>query len=220
MRNLRSAVAVLAFAATIGFGGASVEAACPTVITGPLDPGSTLNTLNANNLALQAAGACPAGGFTVSPRNWNTCGFVANPATSAVTDQTPVATEVYIAEVFVPADARITGVALYNGSVASGNVKVGLANSSGAVLATSASTAMSGTTVYQRVAFTAGYDAVGPATYYVLSFIDNNTARMGALTVGNCGAAKQTGQVFATGFTAVTPPTTFTTALGPVAGLY
>jgi hypothetical protein len=210
----------LSLAAGLCLLGLAAEAACPTRMTGPIDPGNMLNTFNNNNQALMSAGACPAGGFTVSPRNWNTCGFVADPATSAVTDQTPVATEVYIAEVFVPAAARITGVALYNGSVASGNVKVGLANSSGAVLATSASTAMSGTTVYQRVPFVTGYDAVGPATYYVLSFVDNNTARMGALTVGNCGAAKQTGQTYATGFTTVTPPTTFTTALGPVAGLY
>lgn len=213
LRSLSLAIG-LALAASVA------HAACPTVVSGPLDPSNTLDTLNINNRNLARAGACPAGGFTVSPRNWNTCGFSPSGATAAYTDQTPVATEVYIAEVYVPANANITGVAILNGSVASGNLKVGLANSAGAVLATSASTAMSGTNTYQRVPFTAAYQAVGPATYYVLSFIDNNTARMGALTLGNCGAAKQTAQTYATGFTAVTPPTTFTTAIGPVAGLY
>jgi hypothetical protein len=166
------------------------------------------------------AGVAAAGGFSVSPRNWATCGTSGNAATAAFTDQTPVNTEVYIAEVFVPANATITGVALFNGSVASGNVKVGLANSSGANVATSASTAVSGTTAYQRVPFTGTYAAKGPATYYVESFYDNNTVRGTTHTVGDCGASKQTGQTYATGFTTVTPPTTFTTALGPVASLY
>ena len=165
------------------------------------------------------AGIAAAGGFSVSPRLWASGD---NPALNSTdgTDATPVATEVYIAEVFVDANVSLTGVAAFNGSVASGNYKVGLADSTGAILATSVSTAMSGTDTYQRVAFTAPYAAVGPATYYILQFVDNNTARINTHTVGNFGTAKQTGQTYATGFTAITPPTTFTTALGPIASLY
>ena len=156
----------------------------------------------------------------LSPRNVNTCGTGGNAATGAFTDQTPVSTEFYVAEVMVPANVTVTGVAVFNGSVASGNMKVGLANSSGVNVATSASTAVSGTSAYQRVAFTGTYAAVGPATYYVEVFYDNNTTRANAFTVGNCGVSKATGQTFATGFTTVTPPTTFTSAIGPVAALY
>lgn len=141
-------------------------------------------------------------------------------ATTSGTDATPVITEVYIAEVYVPCTMTVTGVAVFNGSVASGNIKVGLADGAGAVVATSASTAMSGTDAYQRVPFTAAAKVVGPGTYYVLLFIDNTTARYNTHTVGNFGAGKQTGQVYATGFTTITPPTTFTTALGPIASLY
>lgn len=164
-------------------------------------------------------GVAAAGGFAISPRNWHTGG---NPASAAAdgTDATPVNTEVYIAEVFVPANATLTGAAVFNGSVASGNLKVGLANSSGVVVATSASTTMSGTDAYQRVPFTGTYAAVGPATYYVLEFVDNNTARINTHVVGNFGAAKQTGQTYSTGFTTITAPSTFTTALGPIASLY
>ncbi len=173
-----------------------------------------------NGVLFANGGISPAGTFTLSPRNISTCGVAANTAASAFTDQTPVATEIYIAEVMVPANVTVTGVAIFNGSVASGNVKVGLADSAGKVLATSASTAMAGTSAYQRVPFTATYAAIGPVTYYVLTFYDKSSARANAHTVGSCGTAKKTGQVFATGFTTITPPTTFTTAVGPVANLY
>lgn len=156
---------------------------------------------------------------SISAKLFHTGGVPATASTSG-TDATPVITEVYIAEVFIPANVTLTGVSVMNGSVASGNLKVGLANSAGAVVATSASTAQSGTDAYQRVPFTATYAAKGPGTFYVLLFIDNTTARFNTHTFGDFGAAKQTGQTYVTGFTTITPPTTFTTALGPIASLY
>lgn len=179
---------------------------------------SNFTTFTRWGSASAALGTAPAGGFTLSPRDISTCG--GNPSMVAYTAQTPVITEVYIAEVMVPANVTVTGVAIFNSATISGNVKVGLANSAGAIVATSASTAMSGTSQYQLVPFTAAYVALGPATYYVTVFYDNNTVRPNTLTQGSCGVAKQTGQVYATGFTAITPPTTFATALGPVANLY
>lgn len=166
-----------------------------------------------------AGGIAAAGGFSASPRLCHVGGEPAIASTSG-TDATPVATEVYIGEVFVPCNMTMTGLAVFNGSVASGNMKVGLADSAGAIVATSASTAMSGTDAYQRVPFSSTYAAKGPATYYALQFLDNNTARINTHTVGNFGASKQTGQTYATGFTTITPPTTFTTALAPIASLY
>lgn len=160
----------------------------------------------------------PSSGQSNSARNIAACAQAAQVSTAG-TDATPVITEVYISEIMVPYNVTATGVAVMNGSVASGNIKVGLADSTGAVIATSASTAMSGTDAYQRVPFTAT-EALTPGTYYVLQFVDNTTARINTLTFGNCGASKQTGQTYATGFTTITPPTTFTTALGPIASLY
>lgn len=158
-------------------------------------------------------------GQSVSPRLCHTGGIPAQVSTDG-TNATPVATEVYIAEVFVPADCSITGVAPFNGAAVSGNMKVGLADSTGAIVATSASTAQSGTDAYQRVPFTTPYAAQGPATYYVLLFVDNNTARYNAHGFGNFGAAKQTGQTYSAGFTTITPPTTFAADLAPIASLY
>jgi hypothetical protein len=133
-------------------------------------------------------------------------------------DSTPVITETYIAQVDVPHACTITGIAMFNGSVASGNIKLALADDQGTVLASTASTAMSGTDAYQRVPLTATLDIVG-GTYFVLLQVDNTTARVNTHTLGNFGASKKTGETYGT-FTAVTAPTTFTTAVGPVASLY
>lgn len=170
--------------------------------------------------AVPTGGIAAAGGFTTSCRLIATGGAPANSSASAYTSQTPVTTEFYFAEVFVPANCTATGVAIYNSATISGNVKVGLANSGGTNVATSASTAMSGTTAYQLVPFTGTYAAVGPATYYIEVFYDNNTVRPNTYTAGSFGVSKATGQTYATGFTAITAPSTFTTALGPVASLY
>lgn len=157
-------------------------------------------------------------GVATSPRCWHSGGLPARVSTDG-TDSTPVITETYIAEVFVPANATLTGIAVMNGSAVSGNIKLALANSSGAVVASTASTAQAGIDSYQRVPFTSTYAAAGPATYFVLLQVDNITARFNSHTFGNFGASKKTGETYGT-FTTITPPTTFTTALGPIASLY
>lgn len=151
------------------------------------------------------------------PANTHT-GSVPATVSTFGTDSTPVTTETYICQVDLPHAATVTGIAVFNGSVASGNIKVALADDQGRILAQSASTAMSGTDAYQRIPFTETADLVG-GTYFVLEQIDNTTARVNTHTLGNFGASKKTGETYGT-FTTVTPPTTFTTALGPVASLY
>lgn len=192
---------------TIGIGSVSTGAVTitpATTVTGAITP---------------TGGVAAAGGFTASPRLVYVGGYTPALVTTNA-DATPVATEVYIGEVFIPANCTVTGVAVLNGAADSDDMKVGLANSAGAVVATSAATTQSGTDAFQRVPFTATYAAKGPATYYVLLIFDGNTSRYQTHTAGNFGAAKQTAQDFATGFTTITPPTTFTTLLAPVAGLY
>src|SRR3990167_2714509 len=73
---------------------------------------------------------------------------------------------------YVPCNVDVTGLSVFNGSAVSGNLKVGLADSSGKVVSTSASTAQAGIDSYQRVPFTNKKALVGPATYYSLVFID------------------------------------------------
>lgn len=167
-----------------------------------------------------SGGGSPAvAGQAASPRTIAIGGLV--PAVSTdFTDATPSATVVNIGEILIPANMTVTGVANFSGSVASGNLKVGLFDSTGALVATSASTPMVGTDAYQRIPFTATYAATGPATYYIGTFYDNATARYNSPPLGTFGASQQTGQVYATGFTTITPPTTFTTNVAPIASLY
>jgi microcystin-dependent protein len=107
-------------------------------------------------LALPAAALAIGTGFTRSPRLCHTGGLPARVSTDG-TDTTPSATETYICEVFVPGPGSVTltGVSLFNGSANAGNIKLGLADSSGNIVAQTASTAPSGTDAYQDVPFTA-----------------------------------------------------------------
>lgn len=169
------------------------------------------------------AGIAAAGGFTATPRNMHTGG---NPAMAAAdgTNLDIVVTELYVAEVFVPCNVTVTGVAYFAGANTNGNQKVMLFNSAGTRVAISASTDVSSDTAdsYTRIAFTSTYAAVGPATYYVGIIADDNTHDINTHVVGNFGAGKITGLVYATeaGYATITVPTTFTTGLGPIATLY
>jgi len=169
-------------------------------------------------------GTWRASGFTVSPRTFHTGGMPARISTDG-TNLSIVVTELYVAEVFVPATCTLTGVSVFWGDATEGNAKVMLFGSTGTRLALSASTDVSGHTVdaySTRIPFSATYAAVGPATYYVGVICDTNTHRINTHVLGDFGAGKITGLVYATeaGYATITVPTTFTTGLGPIASLY
>lgn len=140
-------------------------------------------------------------------------------AASDGTDATAVNTETYIVEVFVPIQTTLTGVKWMGLATSTGNVQFSLADSTGAVItaAQSASTATSGTANYQTAAFAATY-AAKPGKYFVL-MQNSGSNHYRAHTIGNFGASKKTGETYGT-FTAVTPPTTFTTAIAPILDVY
>jgi hypothetical protein len=179
-----------------------------------------INTGSAGAVALLGAGSAPPTGLTASPRMIATGGLPADAAGSG-NDSTPVITETYVSEIFIPCNMTVTGVALFNGSDVTGNVTVGLATSAGAPIAAaqSASTAGSGTDAYQRVPFAAPYAALGPATYYLQVQYDSGTARYNTHTVGNFGVLVQTAQTYGA-LTSFTPPTTFVTNVANIASLY
>lgn len=169
-------------------------------------------------------GIVAAGGFTASPRLVHTGAMAAQISTEG-TDLAIVVTELYVAEVFIPCNMTVTGLAAFWGSATNGNATVMLFNSAGTRVAISASTDVSAYTndsYGSRIAFTATYAAVGPATYYVGVICDDNTNKLNTHILGNFGAGKITGLVYATqsGYASITVPTTFTTGLGPIATLY
>lgn len=167
-----------------------------------------------------AGGVAAAGGFSASPRGmW--IGQTAPQVSTDFNNSTPVTTETYVSEIFVPCNMTITGVALFNGTDVTGNVTVGLATSAGAVIAAakSASTAGSGTDAIQRIPFAAAYAAVGPATYYIQVQYSSGTARYNTHVLGNHGVLVQTSQTYGT-LTSFTAPSTFVTNVSNVGGLY
>jgi hypothetical protein len=149
---------------------------------------------------------------------WHSGGAAAVTTTQG-TDTTPVVTETYVARLFIPVNCTLTGLSLLNGSVASGNITMALADSAGNIVAQTASTAQSGTAAYQQVPFTATKSVKGPAEYFALLQVDNTTARFRSHTLGNFKAGKLTGTVYGT-ITNITPPTGFTASLGPICDSY
>lgn len=179
------------------------------------------STTTSTGAITPTGGVAAAGGFVA--RTVFHSGGSPPVATTTGTDATPVNTETYIVDVEVTANCTLTGVALLNGSVAAGNVKISLADSStGAPIAAAltASTAMAGTAAYQRIPFAVPYAAVGPARYLILVQFDTNTTpRYRAHPVGTFGAAKKTGETYGT-FTTVTVPSTFTADVAPICSTY
>jgi len=139
-------------------------------------------------------------------------------AAATGTDTTPVVTEAYVAQVNVLYGTTLTGIALLNGSAVAGNMTLYLADANGVVVASTASTAQAGTAAYQQVAFTTAYTAKS-GKYYIVAAFNNTGARFRSHILGNFGAGKLTGLTYGT-LANFTPPTTFTTNLGPIADTY
>lgn len=167
-----------------------------------------------------AGGVVAAGGFSASPRGiW--IGQTAPQVSTDFNNSTPSTTETYVSEIFVPCNMTITGIALFNGTDVTGNVTVGLADSTGAPIAAakSASTAGSGTDAIQRIPFAVAYAAKGPATYFIQVQYSSATARYNTHVLGNHGVLVQTAQTYGT-LASFTAPSTFVTVVGNVGGLY
>lgn len=159
-------------------------------------------------------------GLTISPKlimtgNWKPL---------AITDGSETVctiTDSYVTEIFIPATTTVTGVSVVNATAVAGNIQIGLADSTGAPItaARSASTAASGTAVYQRVPFAAPYVAAGPATYYIQLQCSNTGYKFRTHTVGDFSAQVQTSGTYGT-FVSFTPSGSFSTTVAPVASLY
>lgn len=135
---------------------------------------------------------------------------------------TPVSGSRYYTSLSLGSAGLITGIQYLIGATGgTNNVLVELHNASGALVATSA---LAGVTVgtastWQRVAFTVPY-AADPGTYYIAIQMNGTTARFASYNAPSLPlfTGSATG-VFGTS-AAITPPTTYTQAVGPVALVY
>ena len=190
-------------------------------ILGSVTPAAaTVTTLAASSAITPTGGIAQAAGLTASARNINTCGAPATLATSGTDTANAASSDTYVAELFVPTNVSTTGAALFNGGTQNGSATIYLADTAGTQIAHTASTATSGASQYQLIAWVGGPIAVkGPATYYMYfqNSATSNTWR--AWAVGHCGTVLATGGTYGT-FPTLTPPTTFTTLVGPIGGLY
>lgn len=141
---------------------------------------------------------------------------------AASADKTTVAGTRYYGSYVVGSPTLLTGIeVLVGGTGGSDNWLVELHDSTGALVATSNTAgATAGTAnTWQRFAFTAPYEAQ-PGTYYLAVQSNGTTAKPAVYSSAGLpitsGSASGT---FGTG-AAITPPTTYTASLAPVAQLY
>lgn len=218
------------------------------VVTGDgeflVDDARTLGTLSVGEttaltgVTTPTAGLAPAGGTTIvlaRPGCVHT-GGVAAKATADGFNATPVITEIYYSECFIPCNMAVTGISVFNGSVASDDWHLALLDADGALVTGSATgaTTSSGTDAYQRIPFSGGVITVqGPATYFVAGICDGTTDRYNAHGIGGVVttgvelnlsatmvAGKITGQTYGAIPATNTLTLTWTTDLGRIASLY
>lgn len=141
---------------------------------------------------------------------------------SASADRTTVAGSRYFSSYVIGSPVLLTGIAVKIGGTGGTDSWIfELHNSAGALVATSTT---SGTTAgtantWQRIAFTAQYQAQ-PGTYFIAVQSNGTTAKPAVYQ--SPGVPVLTGSAtgtFATG-AAITPPTTYTAGVGPVALVY
>lgn len=138
------------------------------------------------------------------------------PLSSDIATQT---NQMYVVTVNVPLGCTITGVQIANGTVASGNVTVGVWNAVGTLLkASSASTAVTGTNALQLVPFTAQWAA--PQDVYLITWIYDNSSShvVAAPCMSASKSLSQGGYALPASFTP--PSTTSRLTACPVVGLY
>lgn len=193
-------------------------------------------------MALSAQAPKPPGGYankvpnaSPSPRLIATGGNAALQAADGV-DSTPVVTEIYYAEIFVPFPTTIQGMATFAGSVWSDNFKTALFDAYGNIVCVCGDTAGSTTAdTYQRLPITSEFQTnplvgtagtqvyLAPGTYFAALMVNGTTSRYNSIGKGNFSAGKITGAVYATAFAttslSLTIATTFT-ATAPIISLY
>jgi hypothetical protein len=130
-------------------------------------------------------------------------------------------------EVPLTGNKLLTGIGLLNGAtVGTDKLLVVLYDSAGNLLANSATAGATsaGASDYQNIPFTSKYFAVGPALYYACMQNNGSTALVHMADAATGADTVWAGAIstitFGTIPATITPPVTFTTAVGPMVALY
>lgn len=136
------------------------------------------------------------------------------------TDTTPVAGTVYYATLPILASTRVTGAAVLNGTAVAGNITYALYDAGGNVIGSTASTAQSGTAVFQSIAFSSKI-TLDPGIYAISLSCSSTSARFRSIAAAT-NLPQYTGSATGTYGTlaAITFPSSFTADVGPYMHLY
>lgn len=187
-----------------------------TASSGNTVVGGTLGVTGATTLT---GGQTVSAGLLHNFMGWKT------PTLTSGTSTTPSATTVYLTQIYIPFNSTLTGVYINNAGTAGTNKYIAaLFNSAGSAVANSSLSGIttSGTSAYQQLPFTGTYAAVGPGLYWIGLYVNGTTDRFYSVpAVGQFAGytGSLTGQTFGT-IASITPPTTFTADVGPVAFTY
>lgn len=213
--NFAATALALGSGATTGTG-ANVLATSPT-ITSP-----TLVTPTLSGATSVTGALAPAAGIVPVSTAKHFYAGGANPATSTSgTDTAGINGQVFISEIFIPANFTATGISFLIGSVGgTDKAIVMLFDSAGVLLANSAvaGVTVSTTATMQRLPFTATYAITGPGKYFIGVQYNGNTAKLRTQAFGDVDVASIS-QVFGTPV-AIAAPSTFTASVGPIAMIY
>lgn len=142
---------------------------------------------------------------------------------SQIKDKTTVSGSRYYSSIQIGQPAVLTGIQVLIGSVGgTDSWIVELHNSAGTLLATSATAGtLAGTaSTWQQIPFTATYNLTTPGTYFIALQSNGTTAHPSTLnSATNPTLTGSATGVFGTG-ASITPPTTYTANLGPMAYVY
>lgn len=159
---------------------------------------------------------------------WGTIGGNLGTLSSLGTSTTVTADKTYYADIFIPlASVTLTGVGFLNGTTATTDKTiVSLYDSSGTLLAnsvvTGGGTLIATSNIFQQVAFTATYTTIKPGRFWIGYQQNGTTATPRTIATATwidvlTGSATGTNAVAAP---TITPPTTFTADVGPIAYVY
>lgn len=145
-------------------------------------------------------------------------------APAGTTDTSPgLSGKVWYSSIFIPATMTLTGISWLVGTIGGTNqVIVALYNNAGTVVANSnlsPGTTAGALATWQDVPFTGTYAAIGPARYFVSLSFNGTTPRFRSVDAAHhllTGSATGAFGILAS----ITPPTSFTTGLGPVLHTY
>ncbi len=140
---------------------------------------------------------------------------------SQVKDKTMVAGTRYYSSIVIGAPALLTGIQAMVGTTGGSDTWVfELHSPTGVLLAASAATTAGTASTWQRLAFTATYNLTIPGTYFLVVQSNGTTAKLA--TLNSDVNPTLTGSATGTQGTpaSITPPTTYTANLGPMATVY